>query len=627
MESIPTAPGSNGSKQIPNSSSELSETAGFNPPPQSASSPPSTGRDSAAGIPDGGYGWVVAFAAAWCSGCIFGIQNSFGILHMMLIKDHEESSDNSQFKVAWVGALSMGMIFFCAPVVSIFTDRFGCRNTAAGGALVAFAGLLASSFASSLNLRYFTYGILFGCGSSFAFQPSLVVLGHYFHRRLGLASGVVTAVSSLFTMGFPVLLEEAVAPLGLGTTFQVLSIFMLVQVALSFAFRPLPSAAPRRHAQPAPSSPEGHHNPPNPAPDRQGGMRLSRYFSLKVFGLTSYRVWAFGVAVASLGYFVPAVHLVSFAEEKFQGTHKEWVLLICIGGSSSVGRLVFGNVVDLICGVKKIFLQAVTFMLLGLVFAMFPLCRTFEALLVACLFQGFCDGCFLSCMTPVVFELVDRSQASQAVGYVLGLLALPVIAGPPLAGLLHDRFGNYDLAFYLTAIPLAFGGLQLLLVPFNHWRLQSRELERSPCTAPVPYLAERDGVPGLTCEETNLTEIVVSQSVGCTMKIITEQKHASRLVEMFVARGWAPAERPRPALLSQAAKEHQRRRPKRPRPAATSLRTRQALQKREAPTPGVLTGAEKLKNWELGKKKNEKTDKGDVHEQSESTTEYGSVSS
>lgn len=47
---------------------------------------------------------------------------------------------------AWVGSLSMGMIFFCSPIVSVVTDLLGCRITAIGGAAVALIGLLASSF-------------------------------------------------------------------------------------------------------------------------------------------------------------------------------------------------------------------------------------------------------------------------------------------------------------------------------------------------------------------------------------------------------------------------------------------------------------------------------------------------
>lgn len=50
--------------------------------------------------PEGGFGWLVVFAATWCNGSIFGIQNSFGILHMMLVKEHADVDDEkSQFKV------------------------------------------------------------------------------------------------------------------------------------------------------------------------------------------------------------------------------------------------------------------------------------------------------------------------------------------------------------------------------------------------------------------------------------------------------------------------------------------------------------------------------------------------
>lgn len=50
--------------------------------------------------PEGGYGWLVVFAATWCNGSIFGIQNSFGILHLMLVQEHANPEDQtSQFKV------------------------------------------------------------------------------------------------------------------------------------------------------------------------------------------------------------------------------------------------------------------------------------------------------------------------------------------------------------------------------------------------------------------------------------------------------------------------------------------------------------------------------------------------
>lgn len=77
-------------------------------PPLSTASEPEVrvqgdkAHDRAAGFvpPEGGYGWLVVLAATWCNGSIFGIQNSFGIMHRMLVTEHADPDDKtSQFKV------------------------------------------------------------------------------------------------------------------------------------------------------------------------------------------------------------------------------------------------------------------------------------------------------------------------------------------------------------------------------------------------------------------------------------------------------------------------------------------------------------------------------------------------
>ncbi|KAK5600429.1 hypothetical protein CRENBAI_021726 [Crenichthys baileyi] len=470
--------------------------------------------------PEGGWGWLVVFAATWCNGSIFGIQNSFGILHMMLVQEHTDPKDpTSQFKVAWVGALAMGMIFFCSPVVSMFTDHFGCRKTAVSGAAVAFIGLLSTSFANSLILRYFTYGILFGCGSSFAFQPSLVILGHYFRQRLGLANGVVTAGASLFSMGLPVFLNKLVGPLGLSRTFQILSLFMLVQALLALTFKPLlPTGGgmgpPGMGPGPAETQTQATAQGMSKWSKAIAGVR--KYFNLRVFHIVTYRVWAFGVATAVLGYFVPYVHLINFVNEKFKENNKEWVLLVCIGASSGVGRLGFGKIGDLIPGLRKVYMQVASFMALGLMSMMIPQCSVFEALVVVCVFLGLCDGCFLTMMAPIAFELVGPMQASQAIGYLLGLMSLPMTAGPPIAGLLHGHFGNYTVAFSLAGVPPMVGGVVLFFVPLIHRRIQQNQAlteEMSttahmlPTTSPTgepKSCSNGDILPGYTDVETHI---------------------------------------------------------------------------------------------------------------------------
>ncbi|KAM3827536.1 monocarboxylate transporter 8 [Vipera latastei] len=412
--------------------------------------------------PDGGFGWVVVLAATWCHGSIFGIHNSFGMLYVLLLKEvgGAEKDPALEFRTALVGSIGMGMVFFCSPIVSIFTDRIGCRTTAASGAAIAFIGLLSSSFTKSLEVRYFTYGILFGCGSSFAFHPSLVILGHYFKRRLGLANGLVTTGSCLFSVGLPFLLKIVGKALGLARTFQMLSAFMLVQIFLSLTFRPiLPCASSPREREVKLDSRSWM---------QQCMSQMRKYFNLRVFRRKTYRVWAFGIATAILGYFVPYLHLVKFVEVEFQEKEKSWIVLVCIGAMSGVGRLASGPIGDLIPGLKKIYLQVASFITLGVMCMMLLQCQAFWGVIIVCLFLGLCDGLFITIMAPIAFELVGPMEASQAIGYLLGLMAIPMSAGPPIAGLLHDHFGNYQLAFYFAGVPPIIGGLILAFVPFIH---------------------------------------------------------------------------------------------------------------------------------------------------------------
>ena len=62
---------------------------------------------------------------------------------------------------------------------------------------------------------YITYGIVFGVGASLAYTPSLVILGHYFQRYMGLVNGFVTAGSSAFTMIMPYVIDFLLRNFGL----------------------------------------------------------------------------------------------------------------------------------------------------------------------------------------------------------------------------------------------------------------------------------------------------------------------------------------------------------------------------------------------------------------------------
>lgn len=446
-------------------------------------------QEKAVEPPDGGWGWVVMISSMWCNGSVFGIQNSFGIMFVALLTvfgsdtselsfgnegplDNEAISPTNgthdqalRFRTAWVGSLSMGMIFFCSPIVSIFTDLFGCRKTAVVGAAVAFIGLICTSFVRSLGLMYFTYGIVFACGCSFAYQPSLVILGQYFKKRLGLVNGIVTAGSSLFTILLPLFLEKLIENFGLFNTLRFLSIFTFILFLAGFTYKPWPPKQKKNKS--------GEKNSFKcPA--------ASKVFNVHVWRILVYRIWVFGIPTALFGYFVPYVHLMSHVEETFGKNVNKEVLLMCLGITSGIGRLIFGRVADYVPGAKKVYLQVISFFVIGFLSMMIPLCRVFGGLIAVCLLMGLFDGCFICLMAPIAFELVGAQNVSQAIGFLLGLMSIPMTVGPPIAGFLRDRLGSYDVAFYLAGVPPIVGGIVLCFIPSIHERmLKAREAEKA----------------------------------------------------------------------------------------------------------------------------------------------------
>ena len=98
-----------------------------------------------------------------------------------------------------------------------------------------------NTFLPQVEILYLTYGVMYGFGASLAYTPSLVILGHYFKRYLGLVNGVVTAGSSVFTMIMPYVIEPLLKRFGLVGTLRSLAVLTSVVMVCALLFKPVPS--------------------------------------------------------------------------------------------------------------------------------------------------------------------------------------------------------------------------------------------------------------------------------------------------------------------------------------------------------------------------------------------------
>uniref|UniRef100_A0A1B6MC42 Major facilitator superfamily (MFS) profile domain-containing protein n=1 Tax=Graphocephala atropunctata TaxID=36148 RepID=A0A1B6MC42_9HEMI len=381
--------------------------------------------------PDGGTrAWLVMIASFFCNGVIFGVINCYSVIYVELQErlDQDGVSESSS-KAALVGSLTIGTTFFLSPIAGILTDKIGIRLTTFIGGLMATGGMFLSSFCTnSVLLLYLTYGVLFGVGASLAYTPSLVILGHYFHRYMGLVNGFVTAGSSIFTMIMPYLIDLLLKQFGLNVCLRVLAVFMCLIMASALLFKPLPLSGPEVEKK-----------------------EFKSLVNTEIWHQKKYVIWALAIPVALFGYFVPYVHMIKFVAGKFpEGDGKS--LVFCIGVASGTGRLVFGRIADN-QRVNRVLLQQLSFLFIGLLTMLMTVSPSFRLLQLIALAMGLFDGCFISLLGPIAFDLCGQEGAGQAIGFLLGFCSIPLTIGPPIAGLIYDHTKSYTMPFLLAGVP------------------------------------------------------------------------------------------------------------------------------------------------------------------------------
>ncbi|KAF7402675.1 hypothetical protein HZH66_004942 [Vespula vulgaris] len=400
--------------------------------------------------PDGGLrAWMIMIGSFFINGVLFSVINTYSLIYLELQKKLLEAGETEvSSKASLVGSLTIGTTFFLSPIAGILTDKIGIQMTTFLGGAIASSGMLLSSMLSDkVELLYMTYGVMYGLGASLAYTPSLVILGHYFKKYLGLVNGIVTAGSSIFTTLIPYLMETLLRHFGLEGTFRSLAALTAVVMLCALLFKPIPLNKPPRCQSPR---------------KMNFRHRLKEVINLSIWKRQRYVVWAVSIPLALFGYFVPYVHIGKFVATTFKDSDGK-LPVMCIGITSGIGRLIFGYIADL-PKVNRILLQQISFLSIGILTMLLTVTPSFNILLLISLSMGLFDGCFISLLGPIAFDICGREGATQAIGFLLGMCSIPLTVGPPIAGLLYDHTGSYDLPFLLAGVPPIIGALTMFLI-------------------------------------------------------------------------------------------------------------------------------------------------------------------
>jgi len=325
----------------------------------------------------------------------------------------------------------------------LLADRFGPRGVCLAGALAIAGGLAAAAHAPSLEILYVTYSVGIGVGIGLIYVPSVAAVQHWFVQNRVLAGGIAVSGIGAGNLLVPPLAAWWIelwgwrgAYLGLAT----LALLAAVPAALLLGGR----AATRASAAGA----------------TLPGMTLGAATKSRLFWLM-YAV-AFLICV---GFFVPMVHLVPYAQDVGLTEAQGVSLVSLLGLGSLFGRFAMGGVAERLGHARSLVLIGAG---LGLMFLVWWVATSFWLLAVFAVCFGTLYGGYVALAPTLSMDLFGPRSLSAILGSLYTAAGLATLIGPTFAGASFDAFGNYD-ASILGCAALCFAGAGLAAAMRRHF--------------------------------------------------------------------------------------------------------------------------------------------------------------
>jgi MFS family permease len=375
---------------------------------------------------DSPLAWRMAGVAFAVGFIVFGVLYSFGVFLEPLMID----LGASRSATSALYAISSTAFYFLGPVTGWIGDRWGPRLVLVVGAAAMTAGLGATALVDSVWLGYLTYGLGVGFGAACAYIPTFAVLGGWFDRWRTRAFSIAATGTGCGMLVLPPLAAVLIERMGWRGGIAV--------VALLCGF-PLAICAALVRAAPGTATAD--------APKALGTALRSRTFAL------IYVSWIFG----TMALFVPLVFLPTFATGQGADPIAASWLISIIGGASIVGRLCIGYVTT---STGALQLYKVSILAMAGSYVIWLLQPGYAWLVVFATILGMAYGVRIALVAPVLIELFGIGRLGALLGSFFTATGIAGLAGPLMASLAADLWGNQSggivAAIVMGALGFAF---------------------------------------------------------------------------------------------------------------------------------------------------------------------------
>ncbi|ESP04801.1 hypothetical protein LOTGIDRAFT_83012, partial [Lottia gigantea] len=391
---------------------------------------------------EGGWGWFVVLGCHLQHIIIGGFERSDGVLFLKLMSKFNGTASAT----SWVCSLSSTVRLMIGPLASAMCNRFTCRYTTFVGAVLFAVGVLLSGLAPSLVYLYFTYGVLGGIGRSLSYTPGLLIVGLYFDKKRGLASGISSAGVGIGTFLLPLVFEILFEEFDFFGAFLILSAIPLNLCICAMLFRPLyihhsiittenttTSTATQTDPEMGKNSLQKFYMKYIKPQKTETNQRKLIDFSL--LKIPSFLFFCIGIAIFTASFKSAFTFLPALA--KANGcTEREAALVMSVTGIvDTVSRIGAGFLLEL--GPIKPFRPVVYNVVMFVIVLVTFLCPQAEGFLEYCLVgcvYGLLTGGYISQKSVIIVDILGADKISHSFGLMIFFQGLGTLVGPPLSG-------------------------------------------------------------------------------------------------------------------------------------------------------------------------------------------------
>ncbi len=401
------------------------------------------------------YGWWIVGAGFLIAMYVSGFINfSFTAVFEPIANDFGWSYAQVSFAASLRG-LETGLL---APVLGLLVYRLGPRKLVLAGAAVIGLGLLLLSRISSLATFYGSFILIaMGMSACVGVVP-ISTVGNWFERRVTLATSILVSGTAMGGLMVP-LATRVIDVFEWRTAMVILGFGALgILLPLSILFRHKPEQygyLPDGDLHKRVPANEVH----SPSQSNELDIRVKQVLKSSTFWHIAMGFMCHILVVnAVITHVMPYLSSIGFTRS-FSS-----LVASAIPLTSIVGRLSFGWLGDKF-DKRRVTTLGFIFTSLGLLSFGYIANAGTWLLVPSLVLIGLGWGGPVPMMPALLREYFGRVRLATVLGLVMGVAALCGMAGPPLAGLVFDILGSYQVVWFAFAGLVVAGMISLLTTP------------------------------------------------------------------------------------------------------------------------------------------------------------------